>query len=308
MAIILNEPKNWQNSPYPFKSPHRVSKFRVGTFNFLNEKAGDGRRIDRYSGKRDIKNNVEIADDIVSRLNNFSSLRNFSSLSEVEQAISLRDVFLLPAKQGIVIYSVYSILLSDEKIKPASYEKMHKYLNIKYRGDGEDENNKKGNLLTKIELLNFDPREDYIITNLLRDAFKLYTLAKPFRVLLGLPLGTHRYSTSKHKKMVKTQNFLIDNIDFMEEWKKVSSPGLILSTVYEVARDYGYYMALQFVRYLFRASSKIRYLLTSKKPKKIDLEKIRSLTQRYLSIETLKEKYKDYHPSPIQKSEVPKSR
>jgi len=260
-----------QNSKYAFKSPHwKKNTGRV--FNKLNKIAGDSRRMPEKTprGKtikefRDTPENVALSEEIISMMENFSQLKDFTNLDLLEKTLPLRYVFILPARQGIVIYSVYSMLLSQKKGEPATYSRVQDYLGIPF-----DEKNRSN-------------KDNYQIYTLIQSYFRLYTLSKPFRYLLGLPVRVGYFSRKSSKMMKKNVKFVVKEIGMMDEWKKVSSPGKILKITYKILNKHRFPVALQYIRYLFRGSGLIREMMIKKK-KHIDPEKIKGLTKRYLDI------------------------
>jgi hypothetical protein len=260
-----------QNSKYTFKSPH-WKKSTGKILNKLNEVAGDSRRLPGKTprGKtmkefRDTPENIAISEEIISMMENFSQLQDYSSLELLEKTLPLRYVFVLPARQGIVIYSAYSMLLSKKKGELANYSRVQEYLGIPI----DDKNRSK--------------KDNYHIYTLIQSYFRLYTLSKPFRYLLGLPVRVGWYSRKSSKMMKKNTKYILKEIERMDEWKKVSSPGKILKKTYKILNKHGFQVALQYIRYLFRGSGLIREIMIKKK-KKIDPEKIKGLTKRYLDV------------------------
>ena len=260
-----------QTSKYAFKSPHwKKSSGRV--FNKLNEIAGDSRRIPGKTprGKtikefRDTPENVALSEEIIRMMEKFTQLKDFTSLELLEKTLPLRYVFILPARQGIVIYSAYSMLLSKKKGELASYSRVQEYLGI------------------PIDDKNRSNRDNYHIYTLIQSYFRLYTLSKPFRYLLGLPVKVGWYSRKSSKIMKKNTKYILKEIGMMDEWKKVSSPGNILKKTYKILNKHGFPVALQYIRYLFRGSGLIREMMIKKK-KQIDPEKIKGLTKRYINV------------------------
>jgi len=260
-----------QNSKYAFKSPHWKKNTGI-IFNKLSEIAGDSRRIPGKTprGKtikefRDTPDNITLSEEIIGMMENFSKLKDFTSLELLEKTLPLRFVFILPARQGIVIYSAYSMFLSKKKGELASYSRVQEYLGIPI----DDKNRFK--------------TENYRIYFLIRDYFRLYTLPTPFRYLLSLPVRVGWSSRKNSKIMKKNTKFIIKEIGKMEEWDEISSPGKILKRTYKILNKHGFQVALQYIRYLFRGSGLIRELMIKKK-KEVDPEKIKGLTKRYLDV------------------------
>jgi hypothetical protein len=82
-----------------------------------------------------------------------------------------------------------------------------------------------------------------------------------------------------------TNNFSLK----MDEWDAVCSPGAILTIVHEILIKHGFKIALQYVRYLFRASGLLRTMLLRGQG---STDKIKGITQRYLDIDFIVEQFK----------------
>ena len=106
--------KKWRKSPYPFKSPHW--KNRMGQlFNILSDAVGDPIRVpspvpwgEKPSVYREQPQYVEISEKVMRMLNQFSELPNYTDLATLERVLPLRYTYLLPARQGVVVYAAYS--------------------------------------------------------------------------------------------------------------------------------------------------------------------------------------------------------
>lgn len=77
-------------------------------------------------------------------------------------------------------------------------------------------------------------------------------------------------------------------MDPLDEWKELSTPSGILKRVYIILKEHGFQVALQYIRYLFRGSWKMRSVLNDKSYKKTGHEKLKGLTKRYLTVKAAK--------------------
>ncbi|MFW6282828.1 MAG: helix-hairpin-helix domain-containing protein, partial [Minisyncoccales bacterium] len=296
---ILNQKKtqksfNYKKSDYPFKSPHWKMKEWTKILNHLNSVAGDSRRLptDTPRGKtkweyRETAKYKKVSDEIVEMMRDFMNLSSYSSLHKLQKVLPLRYVYVLPVRHAVVIYSAYSMLISKEQGKPASYSEIQKYLGVPI-----DQTKSKVYSKTKMS-----EKKNFLAYNLISNYFRLFKISKPFRYLLGLSvkpdfLMIRKYEDvcdfRKNKKRVEEMKKYIEfhrkknnSIENVEEWKKVSSPSKILITVHDLLKKFGFKLALQIVRYLFRVSRKIKRILTSEE---IDWDQIIGLTKRYLSL------------------------
>ncbi|MBN1800998.1 MAG: hypothetical protein JW891_05785 [Candidatus Lokiarchaeota archaeon] len=272
-----NQHQKYKKSRYHFKSPHWKSEWGL-TFNYLSKIAGDHRVMPSkvpYSKSvwihRETPEQLQQSEEIVEMLNGFMSLDNYTDLELLENTLPLRYVYVLPARYGIVVYSAYSFLISHEKGSLADYKEVREYLGIPY---------------SKTEGIGYTTRNRYYVYGLLKHYFRLYTISTPFRCLLNLPIRYPKNNIDKNKlkEMISNANSLTNNsTKLMKEWECLSSPGLFLTQVHDLLLIYGFKTALQYVRYAFRASGKIRELLI----RGGEFEKIKSLTERYLNLDVM---------------------
>lgn len=276
--------QKYRKSPYPFKSPHWKKK-GAKIFNHFSSIAGDWRKIPtnipwKLTSWKSLETpkNQELSEGIVKMLENFTRLRDFSSLKLLEDTLPLRYVFILPARHGMVIYSAYSMLISEKVGELASYSDVQEYLGVPIKSI-EDEDEYYENIETY-----------YYVYTFIACYLQLYDLTKPFRYFLGLPTDYEFKSKNFHYKPFNTDQIERNAKECplkMTEWEAVSSPGEVFKIVHKLLVDYGFPTALQFVRYLYRASWKIRNILSKSAD---SWDKIEGLTKRYLNINLLLEK------------------
>ncbi len=272
-----NQYPKYKKSRYHFKSPHWKSDWGL-TFNYLSKLAGDHRVMPRkvpYNqnvwAHRETPEQLEQSEEIVEMLERFMALEKYSDLELLEKTLPLRYVYILPARYGVVIYSAYSFLISHEIQTLANYKEVREYLGVPY---------------SKAEGLGFTTRNKYYIYGLLKHYFRLYTVTKPFRCLLNLPIRKPQKKIDQRKleEMQASAKKLTNNYTgTIKEWESVSSPGLFLTRVHEILLKNGFRTALQYVRYTYRASGKIREILINGR----ELEKIKSITERYLNFDVM---------------------
>lgn len=272
--------KNWRQSDYPFKSPH-WRKYTGKIFNHLCQIEGDPSKVPVYVPKdeniyeyREQAKYKAISEKSVEMMENFFKLSDYTDLASIEQTIPFRYLYILPARQGIVIYSAYSHLISTDPNQIASYAEMQAYI-----GCGPDEID--------------SYREQYYIFGLLRDYFHLFTISKPFRCLLGLPAiispkrSNYNERLNDNLELMKKRAAKIMNyIEPISEWKRVCSPSEILKTIYRILTEHGSRIALQYVRYIFRLESLFRQKLIVEEEfnPQVCAKKFAGLTERYLNI------------------------
>ncbi len=276
---------NWRKSDYPFKSPH-WRKYTGEIFYELCQEVGDPAkiplRVPRGKNKFDYKDQPKfkaLSERAVLMMENFFKLDSYTNLTLLEKTIPLRYLYILPARHGIVIYSVYAHLVSKDPNIIASKAEMQKYIGFPYDGDG------------------FSSKQNYFIFNLIQTHFSLFTISKPFRCLLLLPViitpkkdctdGKGKILKENLDKMKERSKKVLQFIEPRKEWESVSSPGNIIHTIYQILLKFGSRIALQYVRYIFRIESLMRQMLIAEinfDPEKC-AKKILGLTERYLNID-----------------------
>jgi len=88
----------WKGSPYPFKSPH-LRGHMGRTFNDLSRMAGDAGVVAPRWQRRQ-KATGDLSTQVVSMMEAFAQLPDYTSLESLEDVLPLHYVFLLPARQG----------------------------------------------------------------------------------------------------------------------------------------------------------------------------------------------------------------
>lgn len=251
----------WQGSPYPFKSPN-YRRSKVPVFEGLCEFAGQPERVP----VKGAANQAEFNDRVVNKLKRFTKIRfqyGFS-LSDLEPALPLRYVFLLPSRHAVVVYAAYGVAISGTD-KIADYEKVQEYLNINVNDDDYHEWGENSMILP---------------VHLVRHQLYLYHATTPFRLLLDLKVRSYR---PDHQ--VKNAKHVVKEIGTRDEWKRLTTPREILNATALVLQREGYAKALKFVKNVFRGAEKIMGELGKGKKKDVDAEKVLSLTKRYLTLE-----------------------
>ncbi|MHA1730830.1 MAG: hypothetical protein ACTSU5_02755 [Promethearchaeota archaeon] len=255
-----NQMKNYRKSPFPFKSPHKRGIWR----NIYNTVCVETKRKKEmcplWGGE---KKALRFSDQVVARLEGFSRLGSYDSLEVLEETLPLHYAFLLPARQGLVVYAAYSRLLSAESGRPVNYDDLLEYLGMAKA--------KKRKLAA---YRNFFP-------NLVRWKFRLYQHAKPFRLLLGKKVRKDK-DDKRGRKIRERAEQVVAAIGKMKEWEEVDSPSAIVASVGEVLRRKGFAAALQRVRHVIRAAEKVRNVLSGARRTPFNPEKVRDVTTRYL--------------------------
>ncbi|MFX0100003.1 MAG: hypothetical protein ACFFCS_10525 [Candidatus Hodarchaeota archaeon] len=259
---------NWRGSPYPFKSPHRkwgMKRFYNGICELLNENEDS---IGYYWRDNEGKG-AAFSARVVSMLDAFMKFGSYSSVEAMERILPLKYVFLLPVRHGIVVFSAYSLALSKVPGRPAAFETLDEYMGFPV-GECSWEAG----------------YPEFIFHRLLADCFRLYSLVKPFRLLMGLPVRKRWYGYKKMQPVLKENaESVAVKIGQMKEWHHVSDPSSIIIVTGEILQKKGFNAALKHVRNVFRASEKVRNILSGIRGTPLDPEKVKSLTTRYLSVE-----------------------
>ncbi len=279
----------WRGSPYPFKSPHR-KKHMGGFFNELCRAVGDPGCTPNITSRRnthpDIKNDptfLNFSSKVVQMLHDFSYLGTYTDLQRMEQVFPLRYTFLLPARHGIVVLSAFSCNIAGEQGKVATYDQLEEYCHYENEMIFERRAEEPDSLFY----------HDNVFFKLERDYMNLFSISKPFRCLLDLPVQMVKGKTTKKdyignlRKLKMGARAVAQRTGILPEWKTVCTPTDVLLQTYHYLNTNGFLAALQFVRYLFRVSGKLREMLIVDDPANIDFEKIKSLTQRYLTAESV---------------------
>ncbi len=225
------------------------------------------------------------ASELNGKMDRFCGLNDYKTLESIERIIPLRYVFLLPPRQAVVVYAAYSVLLSADQKSLASFERVESYLDInpqqaKGNWDGTREESE----------LNYDMiQKDFLDTYL-----NMYTITKPFRVLLNLPTNPPKQAKKKTEDVMKHYSNMLRAakqvrkvLGEMDAWSLASTPGNILMKTRELLVEHGYYIALQYVRHVYKASGLLRHELERPDPTWVNLEKIREITATFFSFDRI---------------------